>query len=775
VVSVLEREPSIKEHKMPDNSQDRRNNPETQYAIRPYEAHLPPSPHVGYAYYEPQEEVHLKDYVGVVLKRKWIILSFLASVVVTTLVFTALTVPQYRSTVVIKIDSQTPNVLSFKGLTETEGSDYYQTQQGILKSRALAERVIGRLHLDKTKAFMPPPGKLAAMAAMIAGPIEDAIASLMPSGSRDKSGAGANRKAAASSSEIPLYLSNSLISRLEVTPVKNSELVKVSFSSQDPEIAMSVANAVADEYIGYDLDSRVNAGTEAKEFLAKQIEDAKAKVEASEKLLNNYASQNGIIYLDSDKLSVLTTKLSEISSALSVATTDRMQKEALYRQIRESGTNNPVILNNSLIQGLKNQYATLESEYLNLSRTFTPDYPKMKNLKSQLDSLRNSIETEKSSLTKSVQSDYDAALKKEEYLKAALSSQEKKVLDFQGKAAKYQTLKREADINRALHNNLLQRFNEVGVAAVSKATNIQIVDKAVYPKSPYKPDKPLNFLLSVFFGLFGGVGVAFLVDYFDVSVKDTDEIEKRMHLPSLGMIPFQSQLPQGKRPMAFASDFRSPVAEAFRSISTFIVLSSSIKPPKTILVTSPGEKEGKTTVCINVASALTESLGKGIIIDADMRKPRLHHCFGLDNKTGLSNCLAGNIEFDGTDSRLIRPTSFKGLSIITSGPPPLNPSQLLHSTRMKDLIEALYALYNFILIDAPPLMGMPDSVLLSSMVDGTILVAKAGETPRSAITAAKQIFHSVNGNLLGVVLNGVKKNDLKYGSYSQYYSSYFKE
>lgn len=760
---------------MPDNSQDPKINQDRQYAIRPYETSLPPSPHVGYSYYEPQEEVHLKDYLGVILKRKWIVLSFLVSVVVTTVVFTVLTVPQYRSTVVMKIDQRSLNVLSFKDVLPTGGSDYYETQQEILKSRALAERVIRRLHLDKTKSFIPPEGKLDAMFSTIVDPIEDAIASLMPSPSRDDGNVDTDRKSVPYKPEIPVYLSYSLISRLEVKPVKNSELVKVSFSSQDPEIAVDVANAIADEYISYDLDSRVNAGREAKEFLEKQIENTMVKVERSKELLNDYASENGIIFLDIDKVSVMTRKLAEISSALSGAAADRMQKEALYRQIRESGSNNPVILNNSLIQGLKDRYATLESEYLNMSRTFTPDYPKMKNLKSQLDSIRSSIELEKSNLIKSVESDYNAAQKKEIYLSAALKDQEKKVLVFQDKATRYETLKREVEINEGLHNNLLQRFNEVGVAAVSKATNIQIVDRALQPKAPYKPNKMLNFLLSTFFGLFGGIGVAFLVDYFDDSVKDTDEIEKRMHLPSLGMIPFQTPLPPGKRPMVTVPDFRSPVAEAFRSIGTFIVLSSSIRPPRTILVTSPGEKEGKTTVCINVASALSESLGKGIIIDADMRRPRLHHVFGLDNRTGLSNCLAGNIEFDGADSALVKPTSFKELSVITSGPIPLNPSQLLHSTRMKDLIEALHALFNFVIIDAPPLMGMPDSVLLSSMVDGTILVAKAGETPRNAITAAKQIFQNVNGNLLGVVLNGVKKSDLKYGSYSRYYSSYFKD
>jgi capsular exopolysaccharide synthesis family protein len=752
-----------------------------QYAVKPYEpAELPPSPFIRYSSYEQQEDYHLRDYISVILKRKWIVLSFFVAVVITTAVVTFSLVPLYRSTVVIKIDKQNPNVLSFKGMTSNLDADTYETQREILKSRSLAERVIRKLNLDKNSDFLPIENKLSAMMSAVTNPIMKAFSYFMPSDPPDidKKTDGKiieGMQKTPQKEEVPVHLSNSLTRRLEVVPVKNSQLMKISFISHKPEISLNVANAVAHEYISYDLDSRVDAGTEAKEFLEKQIESAKTKVETSEKLLNEYASKNEIIYIDSDKQSVLMRKLSEISSSLNGETAERMRKEALYRQIVETGSSNPVIINNGLIQGMKSQYATLEAEYLNLTKTFTPDYPKMQNMKRQLDAIRHNIEKEEAVLTKSIESDYKTALKKEAYLHAAMEGQKRKVLDFQERAVQYQSLKREVEVNKELHNNLLQRLNEVGVAALSKSTNIQIVDRALYPKQPDKPNKTQNFFLSIVFGLLGGIGLAFLVDYFDNSVKDTDEIERRMHLTSLGMIPYQPQLNAERRPQVISSEFTNPVAEAFRSIGTFIMLSSATTPPRKILVTSPGAGEGKTTICVNIASALSETLGKGIIIDADMRRPKLHHSFNVDNKTGLSTCLSGNAGFGDLHSGMIKPTSVKELSILTSGPVPPNPSKLLHSTRMKDLLDALSEIYNFVIIDAPPIMGMPDSILLSSFVDGTILVVKAGQTQRNAITSAKQIFDNVNGNLLGVVLNGVKKDDLKYGSYSNYYSSYFKE
>jgi succinoglycan biosynthesis transport protein ExoP len=739
------------------------------YSIQPYAQSDVPSTYVSYQ--APEEEVHLRDYLGVIMKRKWVVLTFLASVMIITMVITFTTTPQYVSTAVIKIGDAQNSSDPLKILQTSQQPDYYQTQYEILKSDALAEKVIRKLDLAKNPDFRKTDNVLLRAIGKVIDSVVDGVSTLLSSVSVGNSEKATHR----SSTEMPAYLINSFLSKVDVVPVKNSQLVQVSFTSSSPELSQNVAKAIADSYISLTVDSRVDTSKQAKDFLRNQIELTKAKLEDSEKKLNNYASRNGVIYLDGDKQSVLVQKLSEITSSLSTATSDRMQREALYKQIKESGNDNPAIMNNSLIIGLKNQYATLEAEYFNKLRTFTPDYPAMKNLKSQMDAIQASIQKEQRVLVDGVTSDYKAAAKKEAYLNKAFEAQKQKILDFQDNAAEYQMLKREVDVNQQLQKDLLQKFNEVNIAAMSQATNIQILDSPRYPMAPDKPKKMLNFLLSLVFGFMGGIGLAFLIEYFDYTIKDTREIEKRTSLPSLGMVPFHAHLGSTeKRGLAY-SDLTSSVSEAFRSIGTFILLSSSARPPKTILVTSPGEKEGKTTVCINVARALSEAVGNGILIDADMRRPKLHRVFDLDNKMGLSSYLSGNMDLEAMNGQFIRQIPQKGLSVITAGPPPPNPSKLLHSARMKELLDILSAQYNFVIIDATPVIGMPDGVLLSKLVDGTILVVRSGETPKTALSITRQIFSDVNTNLLGVVLNGVKKDDLKFSYHYNYYSSYFED
>ncbi len=725
------------------------------------------------------DAVHLRDYLNVILRRKKIFIVFFVSAIFLTMAISLMMTPLFKASAVLKIDAQDPNVLSIPGLPSKEGSNFYQTQYEILKSRSLAEKVIRSLGLADNKDFLLPEDLFSQMKGAIMTPIMEVSSRVLSAFSADtaEEKKTSNEEVPAYKEIIPAYLSYSLINRLEIAPVKDSQLVKVSFTSHKPDLAMNVTNAVADSYIDYDLESRVDSSKQARVFLEDQIQKAKEKVERSEKALNDYASRNAIIFVDAGNQSQSTANrnFSDVSSALSNVTTERLQKEALYREVSEANTQNPLVINNPLIQGLKSQHANLEAEYFNLSKTFTPDYPKMKNLKAQIDALADRIEQERANIVKSVKSDYQASLKKEENLRRAFDAQQNKVLDFQGRAVQYQILKREVDVNKELLNSLLQRMNEVGVAAMSKASSIQIVDRAIYPKSPFKPNMMLNLFLSVMFGLMGGVGLTFIMEYFDNTVKDTDEIERTLHLPSLGMIPYQTELHGERRTNLIALDSSNPVAEAFRSISTFLLLSTPSRPPKMILVTSPGEKEGKTTVSINIASALAESLGNGLIIDADMRRPNIHKSYGLDNRIGLSSVLSGNYPFSPDDGKCIKNTSIKGLSVMTSGPVSPNPSELLYSSSMQSLLGSLDAIFNFIIIDAPPVMGMPDSVLLSSFVDGTVLVVKAGSTQREALTETNRIFKNVNTKLLGVVLNGVKRDDLKYGYYSHYFSSYFKE
>lgn len=771
-----------------------------QYDIKKYERDFPLSTHIEYIDYKAQEEVHLRDYLNVILKRKWIVIIFLVSVVITTMILTLMTIPLYKSTAVVRIDKDMPNVLSFKGLgVSTPGADYYQTQYEIFKSRNLAERVIINLNLDKNAEFLPVESKLSKIKRSIFNNTIGILIKLfspaaqnpVKKGSVDTGQAGSVNLS--DKIEAPDYLINSLIGRIEVNPVKNSQLVKVSFISHNPELSTNVANAIAQTFITFDLESRIEASKDAKIFLEQQLEIMKIKVEESEQKLNAYASQKEIIF-DKNRQNLLTQKLSDISAALNSVTTERMQKEALYREVKESGGNNPVILNNPLIQGLKRELSSLEAEYSNLSKVYTPDYPNMKSLNSQIASIQGRIEQETSRIVNSIESDYNASLKKEENLTKAFNVQKRTVLSFQDSIAQFEVLSREVEVNKQLHNNLLQRLNEVDVSASSRATNIQILDKATLPKTPFKPNVPFNILLSIVFGLAGGIGLVFLTEYFDNSIKDTDDIEKKVNLPTLGMIPIcgdtgslknlnmsrtrkmtlEKESGSSKMPVVIDNDKINPIAEAFRSIGAFVLLSSSSKPPKTILVTGPEEKVGKTTICINVAKALLETLGNGIIIDADLRRPKLHSVFKLDNATGLSTFLSGNIEFEGVDkSALIKPTPVAGLGIITSGPVPPNPSELLSSLRMQDLVNILQSSFDFIIIDAPPVMGLPDALYLSKIVDGTVIVVRAGGTPKKALIETKNVFKSINSKILGVILNGVKKCDLKYGAYNYYYSSYY--
>jgi succinoglycan biosynthesis transport protein ExoP len=722
------------------------------------------------------------------------VLVFSICIVIITIILTFMMTPLYKSTAVVRIEGESPNVLAFNGVQGAPlGSDYYQTQYEILKSRNLAESVIRNLGLDKNKDFLPEESLLSKTKKIIfnntIGILSRLYSAHISSDKRIETKPAENDPSP-EKEIVPGYLIDFLIRNLDITPVKKSQLVEVSFLSHDPEISMNVTNAVARTFIQLDLESRVGTSKDARDFLKKQIEIVKDKVEESEKKLNDYASKKEIVFDKGDQ-NLITQKLSDLSAVLNSITAERMQKEGLYREVRESGANNPVILGNSLIQGLKKDFSSLEAEYYNLSKVYTPDYPKMKSLKSQMDAIQRRIEEETSRIVDSVGSDYKASVKKEENLLRALNVQKQMALSFRDTISDYEVLKREVDANKDLYNTLLKRFNEVGVSAMSSATNIQLLDRAVYPKAPYKPNVPFNFLLSVFFGLTGGVGLAFLAEYFDSSVKDTEIIERKINLPTLGIIPDFEIASQKARsqvvdkisprkgtapsqlPMPLHPQKSGPVAEAFRSIGAFIVLSSASTPPKTILVTGPGEQVGKTTICVNIARALLESLGKGIIIDADLRRPDLHHHFKMDNSIGLSTFLSGNIEFDGTEGMLIKPASEKGLSVITSGPVPPNPSELLGSARMQDLLYALQATFEFILVDAPPVMGLPDAIYLSKIVDGTVLVAKAGETTKNELAEIKRVFRTIDAKILGVILNGVKKCDLKYGTYNYYYSSYY--
>jgi len=717
----------------------------------------PVAPSAYYAY--PEEEIHLRDYLQVILRRKWIVITFFIAVVTTVTIGTFMMKPQYKSTVTIKIDKENPNILTFKDVyaVERPEEDYYQTQYKILKSRNLARRVARQMKLDSNPEFARQKNEVK-------------VASFLK---QDK---------LLKEDGIDSSLVDSFIGRIDVSPQQKSRLVNVSFTSYDPELSAKVTDSIAKSFIDLNIESKFEATQQAREWLEKQLEAMKAKVEQAEEKLNEYAGRNEIIFLDNsvDKdgksgggENIITKRLSELSTELTTATSDRIHKEALYNEIKSGDPDSSsLVLGNALIMTLKKDYASLESDYNQNLKVYKPDYPRMVKQKELIDQIKKRIDAETKKVVSSIKKDYEAAMKRESYLKTAFEKQKQEVLDLNNRSVQYQILKREADTNKELYNGLLQRLKETGISASLTSSNIQILDRAEVPKSPYKPKKTLNILLSLIVGLFGGVGLAFFAEYLDNTIKTPEDVEKRIYMPSLGLVPLYDQKANPKNlPVEYIShlDGKSPLSEAYSSIRTFLLFSTAGKPPKVMMVTSPRREEGKTTTAINTAISLTNSNVKVVIVDADMRKPRLHKVFKVGNTSGLSSFLSGNKEFgDG----LIKQTKVPGLDVLTSGPLPPNPAELLSSYRLRDLIEGLYPLYNFIIFDTPPILGLADAAITSTQTDGVIMVVRSGQTPREAAQQAKRILEGVNAKLLGVVLNAINESNLKYGYYS-YYQYYY--
>jgi capsular exopolysaccharide synthesis family protein len=536
---------------------------------------------------------------------------------------------------------------------------------------------------------------------------------------------------------------------------------------------------MAASYIQQNLENRFIATQQAKEWLTGQLEDLRAKVERADEALQSFGAKHGIISLE-QKENVIMQRLTELNEALTKAEADRMSKEALYRQTREKNFDSlPSILENKLIQDLKQAYIQMEAQFMKLSETFKPDYPEMVRLKNQLGTVQKRLDAEIDKIIFAIKNDYESGLRRESLLRKAFEEQKSRAMEMKEKSIQYNILKREADTNTELHRGLLQRMKEAGVSAGITASNIQVVDQAELPIRPHKPNKELNLLLSAIVGLFLGVGMAFFIEYLDNTVKTPEEVEGVLRLPSFGMVP-EISFERRKRLEKGASypvelithgHPKSMLSEAYRNIRTSVLLSFSEKPPKRIVITSPNPAEGKTTTVINTAIAMAQTGARVVIIDSDMRRPRVHKVFESENETGLSSFLSGNADLES----VIRNTEVPNLCYVPAGPIPPNPSELIGSNLFKQMLDALGEKFDHVVIDSPPILGFADSAILSTCVDGIILVVVGGKTPRETLQRAKEAIHQVNGKILGVVINRVNIHRSDYGYYYYRYHHYYGE
>lgn len=703
-------------------------------------------PGYGYGYEDRSWDVW--RYFDVLWRRRWTIGSAMAFCLVTAIVYTFSATPMYRSAAVVQIQPQGPNVLDFDEVQQSSGqaqaySDFFQTQYSILESRALAKRVIEELAMDQEEDFNPFLGKPGTLRRL-----RTAVTSML---------GGENEEV--SQEEIDQTLVEGFLDEMDVRPQRKSFLVEVGFSSPSPNLAAAVAATISQQYIELTLDQRMDAASQGRTFIEKQLSLTKSRLEASERELQELAAGRDLYALEQEE-QVLKDRLNDLNNRLTAAEGARIQLESVYEQARKGDTASlSMVVNSPLINALKEELSRHEVEYAKALQTFTPAYPAVKVLGSRVQTLKQQIQAEEGRIVASLRSDYNSALSEESMLKVQLGDQRDTVVAYEQRAIDFKIMRQEVNTIRAIYEDLLRRSKEVQVTEAIRASNVTVVDAPVVPLEPDRPKLPMNLALGLLIGVFGGVGAAVVQDYLDDTVKTAEDVEDVVRLPTLASIPQFTLGPAGQTgdgPSAdveVAANPTSAGAEAVRTLRASLFLAAPGGFPSRLIMTSARPGDGKTCIAANLGIALAQMGRRVVLVDCDLRKPRLHNALGLPREPGLSSYLAGDIDLEGV---LQEATQVKNLAVITAGPLPPNPADLIDSDRSEALVAALEEHFDHIIFDAPPALVYADVPILTARIGGAcLLVARSGETPKRALRQAGDYLVRMQSKLLGVVLNCV--------------------
>jgi succinoglycan biosynthesis transport protein ExoP len=704
-------------------------------------------------------EPHLLDYLIILRKHQWLILTFLLTVVTVVTIASFKMKPVYEAAARVEVDKEAQGMQPFpdsNSFGEYEDSEaYIETQSKILQSETLALMTIKSMDLARYPEFGGTPESVAWQHA---GP----------------------------SSRRPAIL-GAFLGRLAVKRVPNSRLIEVRFEAEDPQLAAQIVNGHLQNYVEENFRSKYDATTQASNWLSAELEELRIKVEKSEDARIAYQRENQIWEID-EKQDITTQKLGDLSKAVTDAQTDVAQKEALYRMAISGNVDAlPAARNNDVISSLLKRQSDLDELYAEALDQYGPSFPKVLRLAGQQKEVQQNLANARKTMVESVEEEFTTARSHVELLQEALDKQKAEANDLAEKLVQYHILQHDAESNKQLYDGLLQKLKEAGITAGLRSSNIRVVDPALAPAGPSRPQKARNILLAFLVGLVGGIGLALFREYLDNTVKSPDDIESLTGLPSLAVVPALpglhsshsrfSRMAREAAPQSASGPRvellsyiqpKSQISEAFRALRTSLLLSQADHPPQVILVTSALPREGKTTAAVNLAVTLAQLGDRTLLMDSDLRKPGIRRALNLTigKEVGLSSYLAGVSTLD--EVTIPHPT-INNLAAITTGPVPPSPADLLSSHRMREAIVELRHRFKFIVIDSPPVMAATDPVILSALTDGVLLVVRSGETPKEAFTRTRDLLAAVKCRLLGVVLNAVDSSAPDYYYSYRYY------
>jgi capsular exopolysaccharide synthesis family protein len=693
--------------------------------------------------------IYLRTYWDIISKRRWMIVTITFIVTLLVAIASFKMTPIYEATVHLDIEADTAPIQSLNDLFHQTPTDeaFIGTQMQVLEGDSLAERTIQQLSLAKNPAWVAAIRR-------------------------------ANSPSSAKLLTSPDELLGAFKRCMHVQKVRDSHVVNVSFESADPVLSAEIASALASNYIEYNFRQKYDATRLASGWMEQQLDELKAKVEKSEQALVDYERQNAIVNIG-EKENVVAQRLADLSHDLTTAQSDRLQKQSLYEMVQANESDAAFIAQNQLLQQLKEKLADLRSQYADVLGQYGPKHPKAERVQDQVNEIQSLIERERKRMVESIRNDYMAALGRERLLTAAVAKAKAEVGALNQLLIQHNLLKRDYDTNQQLYDSLLQRLKDATVSAGLRATNIHVIDPARPPKSPVRPQRLSNIVIGLIVGLVLGIAAAFVREAVDTSIKSIDEAERVAQAPALSIVPLErsmyrrpgSALPGGNgtsaaQRLALLNKPSSTLAESFRTLLTAVIYSTAPQPPQTLLITSSTASEGKTLTALNLAIALAQRGEPTLLIDADLRHPGIAEPLHLVNGKGLASFLTGA---HGIEEALGQFPPVPTLWVLPAGPKPPNPAQLLSSSAMESMLGELRKRFKFLVIDSPPVLPVTDAMILSTFVDGVVLIVASGTTVRGAVMRARKILQNVGANVLGIVFNKV---DVRHDGYYGYYHHY---